>query len=285
VIFVDYTELKNRGFMRQAEEGRLSMRMRVVGGNVDADKLIAIAKASEKFGKGYVHLTSRQSIEIPHIKLEDVDAIQAELESKNVFTGFCGPRVRTVTACQGVDVCPAGCIDTMPLARAIADRYAGRVLPHKFKIGITACPNNCLKAEENDVGIKGVYAFTLNREKCKVCNVCSNSCRRNAITRTSTAIKVNKRKCKNCGNCVKSCPVGAFDFEPGYVLSFGGTFGNNIAKGKQVFPIIHDTEILLTAIDSALDFFDKYATTRERFRTVIEREGWEKFRTEMKNAL
>ncbi|MFR0781422.1 MAG: hypothetical protein ACLSHP_00200 [Coprococcus sp.] len=28
-------------------------------------------------------------------------------------------------------------------------------LPHKFKFGVTGCQNNCLKAEENDVGIKG----------------------------------------------------------------------------------------------------------------------------------
>ena len=154
---VDYKALKNGGFMRQIQKNNFSLRLKSVGGNLTAEQLTTIAEISRKYGDGHVHLTSRQGVEIPFIKLEDVENVKAELLEGGVNTGVCGPRVRTITACQGSAVCPSGCIDTYPLALEISDRYFGRQLPHKFKFGITGCMNNCLKAEENDMGVKGGY--------------------------------------------------------------------------------------------------------------------------------
>ena len=62
---VNYALLKKGGFMRQKQKNNFSLRLRVVGGNVTAKQLAKIAEVSEKFGDGYVHLTSRQSVEIP----------------------------------------------------------------------------------------------------------------------------------------------------------------------------------------------------------------------------
>ncbi|MCL2398851.1 MAG: 4Fe-4S binding protein [Defluviitaleaceae bacterium] len=281
---IDYSSLKKGGFMRQVQKDYFSMRLKVVGGNLTADQLTAIAEISKKYGKGYVHLTARQGVEVPFIKSEDIEAVKSELESKGVYTGFCGPQVRTVTACQGSEVCPAGCIDTQPLAQKIADRYQGRELPHKFKIGITACPNNCLKAEENDIGIKGGYAIEWIPENCVFCGVCEKACRRKAITQADDTIKIDTDKCNCCGRCVKSCPVNAWNFEPGYILSFGGTFGNLIAKGEQCLPMIHDLETFFRVTDAALDFFDHHANPSERFRITIERVGWDQFKREIEDS-
>lgn len=70
---VDYSTLKKGGFMRQKQKNNFSLRLRVLGGNLTAKQLAKIAEVSEKFGDGYVHLTSRQSVEIPFIKLDDVE--------------------------------------------------------------------------------------------------------------------------------------------------------------------------------------------------------------------
>ena len=43
----------------------------------------------------------------------------AALADGGVKPGVCGPRVRTVTACQGNEVCPSGCINTYELARSL----------------------------------------------------------------------------------------------------------------------------------------------------------------------
>ena len=66
---VDYSTLKKGGFMRQKQKNCFSLRLKSVGGHLDAKQLATIAEVSEKYGDGYVHLTSRQGVEIPFINL------------------------------------------------------------------------------------------------------------------------------------------------------------------------------------------------------------------------
>ena len=91
---VDYATLKKGGFMRQKQKNNFSLRLRVVGGNLTAKQLATIAEVSDKYGEGYVHLTSRQSVEIPFIKLDDIDEVKAALTKGDTEPGVCGPRVR-----------------------------------------------------------------------------------------------------------------------------------------------------------------------------------------------
>ena len=146
---VDYKELKKGGFMRQKQKDCFSMRLKSVGGHFTAAQLGTVQQVAEKYGQGYVHLTSRQGIEIPFIKVQQIDEVKAELRKGGVENGVCGPRVRTITACQGAATCPSGLIDTVKLAQEFDKRFGGRELPHKFKFGFTGCHNNCLKAGKN----------------------------------------------------------------------------------------------------------------------------------------
>ena len=228
---VDYAALKKGGFMRQKQKGFFSLRIQVVGGNLTAENIKTVAEVAEKYGKGYVHMTSRQGIEIPFVNFEDIEEVKAELAKGGVKPGVCGPRVRTVTACQGSEICPSGCIDTYELAQELDERYFGRELPHKFKFGVTGCQNNCLKAEENDVGIKGGIKVAWQEDKCIQCGVCVKACREGAITLEDGKISVDSFKCNFCGRCTKACPIDAYDNTHGYIVSFGGIFGNHINKG------------------------------------------------------
>ena len=97
---VDYATLKKGGFMRQKQKNHFSLRLRVVGGNLTAKQLAKIAEVAETFGDGHVHLTSRQSVEIPFVKLEQIDAVKAALAEGDVEPGVWRPRARTVTARQ-----------------------------------------------------------------------------------------------------------------------------------------------------------------------------------------
>ena len=98
---VDYAALKKGGYMRQKQKGYGSLRLAVVGGNLTAENIKTVAEVAEKYGRGYVHMTSRQGIEIPFIKVEELAEVKEALAKGGVGTGVCGPRVRTVTACQG----------------------------------------------------------------------------------------------------------------------------------------------------------------------------------------
>ena len=280
----DYAALKKGGFMRQKQKDNFSLRLQVVGGNLTAENLETIAAVAKRFGDGYVHLTSRQGVEIPFIKLGDIDEVKSSLAEGGCKPGVCGPRVRTVTACQGIAICPSGCIETTELAIKVNERYYGRELPHKFKFGITGCQNNCLKAEENDLGIKGGFEVRWIRESCSFCGVCEKACREGAITISDNAVIIDASKCNYCGRCVKSCPTEAWKGESGFIISFGGLFGNRINQGVSFLPLVKDEARLFRVTDAAIAFFAKYGKPSERFKFAIDRVGWDAFEREIREA-
>ncbi len=281
---VNYAELKKGGFMKQKQKGYGSLRLQVVGGNLTAENIRVVSEVAQKYGRGYVHMTSRQGIEIPFIKVEELAEVKEALAAGGVKTGVCGPRVRTVTACQGSEVCPSGCIDTYTLARELDERYFGRELPHKFKFGVTGCQNNCLKAEENDVGIKGGMEVKYIENACISCGVCVKACRSDALSLVDGKVILDASKCNNCGRCVKSCPTDAWEGTPGYIVSFGGTFGNSIYKGEELVPIIKDKETLFRVTDAAIEYFEENAKPSERFRKTLERLGEEGLKEKIQAA-
>ncbi|MCR5219687.1 MAG: 4Fe-4S binding protein [bacterium] len=281
---VDYAALKAGGFMRQKQKNTFSLRLRVVGGTLTVEQLQTIAAAAKKYGKNYVHLTSRQGVEIPFIRLEDIENIKNDLAAGGVSPSVCGPRVRTVTACQGGQCCPSGCIDALAIATELDRRYFGRQLPHKFKFGVTGCQNNCLKAEENDLGVKGGMAISWAADECTLCGVCEKACRRDAISMGNGKIVLDAGKCNHCGRCVMACPSGAWHGKSGYLVSFGGTFGNAIRKGRELLPLVEDEETLWRIADTAIEYFAQNAQPGERFAKVLERLGWDDFTRKVREA-
>jgi len=152
----DIKALKSNGLMKQKEKDLFSLRLRVVGGHITSEQLAKISEVAGKFGKGYVHLTTRQGVEIPNVHFSRLEALKEELAKAGLEPGAGGNKLRTVTACQGKE-CAHGLIDCYFLAKEIEEEYFGiDGYPHKFKIGITGCPNSCIKPQENDLGIMGI---------------------------------------------------------------------------------------------------------------------------------
>ena len=276
--------LKKGGFMAQKQKGYYALRLRVVGGDMTVKQLRTIADVAEKYGHGYYHMTSRQSIEIPFINIQDADEVKAVLAEGGVEPGCCGPRVRTVTACQGNGVCPSANIDTFDIAKKLDARYYGRDLPGKFKFGVTGCQNNCLKAEENDLGVKGGREVKWLAEPCIHCGICSKVCRFDAITDDGKTITVDYDKCVSCGKCAQKCPVDAWESTPVYNLFFGGLYGNHITRGKSILPPVRSQEQLFRVADATIQWFDDHAKAGDRFKFTLDREGWDSLYEVVKKA-
>jgi dissimilatory sulfite reductase (desulfoviridin) alpha/beta subunit len=280
---VDYQELKKGGFMKQVQKDCFSLRLRVVGGQLQGKQLKTVQRIADEYGEGYIHMTSRQSLEIPFIKLEDVETVKGILASAGLQPGACGPRVRTITACQGNAICPSGLIDTSDIAKEFDERYYARELPHKFKLGITGCRNNCLKAEENDLGVKGGLKPTWEESNCSLCGLCEVICPTKAIkiNKEEKTLLFNEEDCNYCGKCVKVCPTDAWTGKSGYLVYFGGLFGNRISIGEQVLPIIYSKDELHRVVETTLTFFKKYGNQGERFGNTLDRVGWDLFRQDL----
>lgn len=274
---VQLKNLKKNGFLPQKQQNRFSLRLRVAGGKVTAKQLQKVYDIAAVYGQGYIHMTSRQSIEIPFIKLEDIEIIRNELAASGLEPAAGGARVRTVTACQGNAVCSHGLIDTTALAEEFDMKYYGRDLPHKFKLGITGCRNNCLKAEENDLGVKGGMRPEWQQAMCTFCGACEKVCRGKAIQvdKSAQTLAFDQTKCCNCGKCVKICPTKAWQGTRGFVVYFGGLFGNRITIGKQLLPLLESKEELHRVVEATLEFFAEHATPGERFANTLDRVGWE----------
>lgn len=151
-------KLRGQGFIPLKEEGFFSVRALLPAGVVPANISRKITEISEKYGRGYYLLTQRLNIEIPFIKYEDLEKVRSEIESVGIMVGGAGKRVRAVHACKGT-VCRFGLYDVENLTKHFMDKiykvYYDTVLPNKFRIGLSGCPNSCSKPQLTDIGLVG----------------------------------------------------------------------------------------------------------------------------------
>ena len=91
-------------------------------------------------------------------------------------------------------------------------------------------------------------------------------------------------KCNYCGRCAKACPTDAWKGETGYLVSFGGLFGNTIHRGEELLPVVTSEEQLFRITDAAIQFFADNAKPSERFQFTLERVGLDKFKEVLKEA-
>ena len=155
---IDYEALKKRGFLRQKQEGFFILRARMAHGVFRKEHLDKLARISARYGRGFVHATTRQGIEVPFIQFSDIDRVECEIRDAGIETGTSGPRMRTTTCCPGSNWCKSGLIDTFRLYDRIEVELGircGLDLAHKFKIAISGCPNTCTRAQASEIGIHG----------------------------------------------------------------------------------------------------------------------------------
>jgi len=274
---VDLASIKSKGFLPQRQDNMFSMRLKVVSGNLDAEKLRAIADAAEKYGSGYVHITSRQQIEVPFVKLEDVEAAINELGKQGISGGSAGKRVRAVVACQGNRVCRHGLIDCENLAYMIDKKYFGEAVPKKLKIAVTGCPSACVRPQENDFGVMGTVKPEILEENCVGCKRCEKVCKVGAIKVLEDKASIDTEKCILCGACIAACRKDALRAEKtGCTIFVGGKAGRQPKQGTKILELV-DEEQLFSVLEKTFEYYRSEGLDGERLGELLERLGIEKY--------
>ena len=277
----DEKRVKALGFLSNKGTDNFSGRIITVNGKITAAQQRCIAEAAEKFGNGAVTFTTRLTIEVQGIPYDQIEAFQAYIAREGLTTGGTGSLVRPVVACKGT-TCQYGLLDSFAISEEIHRRfyegYHGVKLPHKFKIAVGGCPNNCVKPDLNDLGIIGQRIPGLDPDECNGCKKCGvvQICPMGAAKLADGVLEIDKDVCNNCGRCIGSCHFDALDEGTyGYKIYIGGRWGKKIAQGRALGKIFTDKEEALAVIEKAILLFREQGKTGERFARTIERLGFE----------
>ena len=101
----DLALLSKAGIMRQRQPDYYVMRLKAVAGDLSVQQLSCIAGVAEQYGRGVVHLSTRQGVEIHYVHRDNLEKAQLELHQGGVEMGASGPRVRVIVACPGDETC------------------------------------------------------------------------------------------------------------------------------------------------------------------------------------
>lgn len=272
--------VKGLGFLNNKGTNLFNGRIVTVNGKITAEQVRTIADAAEKYGNGDVEFTTRLSVEVRGIPFEDIEAFRSHIAKAGLETGGTGPLVRPVVSCKGT-TCQYGLYDTFALSEEIHKRfykgYHTVKLPHKFKIAVGGCPNNCVKPDLNDLGIIGQKLSTVNTELCKACKKCKieAACPMGAAKVTGEAVTRDASICNHCGRCVGKCPFDAIEEgETVYKIYVGGRWGKKAAQGRPLSKLFAAEEVF-DIVESAILLFREQGKAGERFADTIARIGLE----------
>lgn len=275
-------QVKPLGFLHNKGTNLFNGRIITANGKITAAQTAAVALAAEKFGNGEVEFTTRLSIEVRGIPFAQIEAFRQFIASVGLETGGTGSVVRPVVSCKGT-TCQYGLYDTFALSQKIHEQfykgYQTVQLPHKFKIAVGGCPNNCVKPTLNDLGIVGQLVPSVDKEMCRGCKKCQieAACPMHAPRFADDGVMhIHEEICNHCGRCVKKCPFNAIKSgTPGYRVYIGGRWGKQTAHGKPLHKIFTSEAELLRVVDKAILLFREQGKTGERFAQTIDRLGFE----------
>ena len=127
-------------------------------GDATAEQMEAVADLAERYGHGDIRVTHAQNLVLPHVKLDDMPVVFAELQRHGLAT----PNLDLVTdiiACPGLDYCALANARAIPIAQDIARRFEAADRAEaigELKIKISGCINACGHHHVGHIGILGV---------------------------------------------------------------------------------------------------------------------------------
>lgn len=150
------------GIYGQRQGGHNQMvRIKAPYGAILPSQLDRLADVSERYSRGWGHLTTRQNVQFHYVQLERIPDLLWDIAAVGLTTReACSDTVRNVMGCHLAGACPHEALDIQPWAEATFRHFLrnpiSQRLPRKFKINFSGCSTDCGQAMFNDVGVIAV---------------------------------------------------------------------------------------------------------------------------------
>jgi sulfite reductase (ferredoxin) len=132
-----------RGVYGQRQLGVQMIRIKLPYGRLNSEQLIRIADVCDEYASGLMHATTRQDIQIHHVKLANTPQLWEKLEEKNItLREACGNTVRNVTGSADAGINPNELFDITPYAHAFFQYFLRnpicQEMGRKFKVAFSS---------------------------------------------------------------------------------------------------------------------------------------------------
>jgi sulfite reductase beta subunit-like hemoprotein len=134
--------------------GYFMMRVKIPSGVLTPAQYRVLGELSQRFGRDYTELTTRQTVQLHWIRISQLQEVYAELDKVGLTTlGGCGDTVRNITGCPVAGLDPTELFDARPVLDEVVSFFLSNReyfdLPRKHKITISTCPHQCNAPEIN----------------------------------------------------------------------------------------------------------------------------------------
>jgi dissimilatory sulfite reductase (desulfoviridin) alpha/beta subunit len=269
--------MDNYGILQGRTKGKSTIRVASndpYSAELTAEQIGSIADIAEKYGSGSVHVTTRQTIEIPDIELTSLNEIKELIKNSGLYTGSSDKYIRNVMACSRW--CLYNASPLSDLAAQINRKYQSRELPGKTIISLSGCDFSCVRSRTSDIGVIARSEIKLTDKKCKQCSLCVKEplgCQVDAITLTDEGVQIDTERCVRCGFCTKICKPGTIAVNLNSYDIFLGGKGGVKPREAEFFKNVKSEDELVRQIDAVLAGYVSVADDRERIGDVIDRLG------------
>ena len=152
--------LKTHGVCAQLQEHMFMVRVRVPGGRISTDHARQAARLAGKHAADWLHITTRQNLEIHWVTDLAVPALLDDLDAVGLSTrSACGHTIRNVMASEDAGTGFDEPFDCLPDARLISATLVARsaelnvTLPSRLNIALGGSPRCQDDALVNDIGL------------------------------------------------------------------------------------------------------------------------------------
>jgi anaerobic sulfite reductase subunit C len=273
------------GVITELDPDLITVRLQVSAGNLTDQQLRGIASIAKRYGRGFVHVTTRQAVEIPHVDPGKMDRVARALAKNGTPLGSEHDEIVNIVACPGVERCKFGVVDTIRLGKKLNEALFGREMPVKTRISISGCPNSCTSPLLNEIGITGKITPLRTPGLCTGCGTCVRYCRENAITIKDGISVLDPEKCVECGVCIQSCPFHLLKSENRhYLITVGGRRGRHPRIGR-VLTAVEDEDQAVKIVTLIIQWLYRRAWSGRHVSDQLDDLNFERFKEEVTSVV